>query len=339
MKSHWTTYNPLPSALHHYEREIEHTFSMLRLTPPTVVQLHAEGVSGRRKVTALVRHILTARKLATSGKNVLVLWPLLGWWEILLWSSPASRVNIVVHDPRPLRRQIGLGKTAARVARVVPTRISPVTIFHSRRARDHAVEDIGNIRFAVVPHPVKPCLADDDGKSNGTRAVADSAIRVGVFGQWKPARDIQLLAELSPMLAEHRMVGQIAGRGWPEIDGWDVTSEFLPEADVSNRIQGVQVVLIPYLDYYQSGIAIRSVELGTHLVGVRNDFLESLLGSNYPGLLEPSASVGDWMQAIRAVATISEPLRIDSTIVVDRWKEILTGGVSAPPYKAEGSTR
>jgi hypothetical protein len=71
-----------------------------------------------------------------------------------------------------------------------------------------------------------------------------------------------------------------------------------------------ECVLVPYRDYYQSDVAVRAVEAGVPVVGLRHEFIVSLLGADWPGLVEaPHAEA--WIHAIIAArsADVTEAAR------------------------------
>jgi hypothetical protein len=59
-------------------------------------------------------------------------------------------------------------------------------------------------------------------------------------------------------------------------------------------------VLVPYSRFFQSGVAVRAVEVGTPVVGTRHPFLTDLLGADWPGLAASDAPQA-WLEAVTAV--------------------------------------
>ena len=60
---------------------------------------------------------------------------------------------------------------------------------------------------------------------------------------------------------------------------------FLTEEALDAALADAAVVLIPYSHFFQSGIAVRAVELGVPVAGPRHPFLADLLGGDWPGLV------------------------------------------------------
>ena len=83
----------------------------------------------------------------------------------------------------------------------------------------------------------------------------------------------------APVLADAGFELRIRGRGWPQIAGWDVDSDFLPEETLKLEIESAAALLLPYSYYFQSGVAVRAIESSLPVVGRRHDFLEAMLGS------------------------------------------------------------
>ena len=104
---------------------------------------------------------------------------------------------------------------------------------------------------------------------------------------------------------------EIVGRGWPTIDGWKIDDRFVPEADVNRLVGSATVILIPYQEFFQSGVMVRAAELAVPVVTVRHEQTEMLYGTDWPGIVDGAvpASVAE---AIRAAA------RMDRAAVLGR---------------------
>jgi hypothetical protein len=322
-------YNPLPEALHHYEAALLDVLGAAGVSARSAeapsVEVQSASSWGRAKA-ALAELAAHARAGRENG-HLVVLWPTYGLLEPVLWWPVwrESTVSVVVHDPSPLRRQLGMGRIAAalggRAARSSHLRV----IAHSEVAAQR-LRAIGWPEPALVPHPlfrVRP-RARPDTPGQGT---------VLVCGQFKPARNLTLLTQLGPLLAAGGYRALIAGRGWPSVPGWEVIDGFLSEAELDARIGQADAVLIPYARFYQSGIAVRAVELGVPVVGPDHPFLAELLGLAWPGLVgtdEPA----DWVDAVDAVAGQSERLAKAAADGRERcqrgWAEYLTQSAPTP---------
>jgi hypothetical protein len=278
-------------------------------------------------VVALLRHAFQCRKLAGSGEIVIVLWPLLGWYDLMLLTNRGrGRMLVIVHDPRPLRPQVGLNERAGRLAARLGHRL-PTVICHSSAATADATQAVRGLEVWTVPHPI--LRRDEVAQHKAERCGPTKNPVIGVFGQYKPARDLDLLERLAARWASDGWKGKIFGRGWPQIPGWEVQSRFLSEAELAQRVAEVDVALIPYRHYYQSGIAIRAVEAGTPIVGLANPFLEELLGSAYPGLVASDDDSG-WVEGIRRTLAATTSAEDPSSQIAERWTDLLRDVTTSP---------
>jgi glycosyltransferase involved in cell wall biosynthesis len=317
--------NPLPSALGHFQKAL---IDNLQLNDDiTVVEIATSGTempAGSRnldRVRHAIRFIRSARSTArrTDVDCIINVWPTFGYLEALLWRAVRPRVPVktILHDVRPLRRQFGYSKRAIGPLDLGRTD-SHAWLVHTDVASDEA-ELLGLGRPDVIPHPILP---ESD-------CATERSLDVLVFGQFKPARDLDLLAELGPELGARRRSTRIVGRGWQAIDGWELDDRFVDEADVAKLLGDARVVLIPYRKYYQSGVALRAMEVGTPIVGLRTPFLEDYLGTDWPGLIDPEdESVQAWIAAIDAVidtqgTSVLRAADVARTRVAGEWKAAL----------------
>jgi hypothetical protein len=146
---------------------------------------------------------------------------------------------------------------------------------------------------AVLPHPIMPRTPPEP------RTTSEIVL---VCGQYKPARDLVLLKHIGGTLRDRGLRPVIRGRGWPEVRGWDVQEGFLSEPALDASLAESAAVLIPYSHFYQSGVAVRAVELGVPVAGPQHPFLIDLLGPDWPGLV----GTGGPDQWVDAVATACE---------------------------------
>ena len=295
-------YNPLPHLLGHYEEALVATLRAAGLSEVVrgvAPSLEWGGCSVPSRVGGAARALSRQRRLGRGPHHVLVCWPSFGLLEPLLWRLAGSRarVTLVVHDPEPLRRQFGMGRLCARLGALASGDGGVEVVVHSLPAREALVAR-GWPRPRLLPHPTAaPAPARSRGPSRRRTMVS-------VCGQWKPARDLRLLQGLGPSLAAQGRSPVIAGRGWPPVAGWQLRDEFLSEEGLDGQIAASACVVLPYARFFQSGIAVRCVELGTPVVGPRHPFLEDLLGPSWPGLVdsdEPEA----WRDAVGAVEGMS----------------------------------
>lgn len=123
-----------------------------------------------------------------------------------------------------------------------------------------------------------------------------------VAGQHKDARDLSIIREFG-LRAPRSWRLSIAGRGWPALPGWSIDSRFLDESEFSARLSEADVLLLPYKFYFQSGVAVRAVESGCPVAAERHEFLEEILGLDWPGFVDGD-STDAWVEAAaRAMGT------------------------------------
>jgi hypothetical protein len=289
--------NPLPVALSHFQRELLQTLDPESLPRYAVASFAGEGHrTAAARVRSLVRYLAFVRRVRRQRCAILVLWPLLGWLDVLVWGLLArNRTYVLVHDPTPLRRQVGSGRSARMLVRRLTRLLGRAEIVTlSQAASSEVKEALPRLPVHVLPHPI---LRPADGRPRTGRDVGT----VLVLGQYKPARDLALLEQLGPALADAGLVGKICGRGWPATQGWEVDDRFLSEDEFDSVLSHASVLLLPYATYFQSGVAVRAVELGTPVVGRRTGFLEGLLGETSVGIVDGD-STEVWLQHIAAAA-------------------------------------
>jgi hypothetical protein len=286
--------NPLPIALHHYERELLDVLGTCQGLSArsddavTVEMTDGEAPSRPRRAAATLR----ARSRRGSPGARLVLWPVFGLADIATWWRYRPGTWVVVHDPKPLRRQVGMGRIGTMIGGVA-SRHEVGVIVHSTPAQDVLTAKRWNT--VVLPHPIK--RPDPQAGTPGRRLT--------VLGQWKPTRSLEPLRRLAAV-GEWGDRRDVVGRGWPDIAGWAVDSRFISEAELTERIDAAACVVLPYHRYFQSNIAVRCLEQCTSVVGRPHPFLENLFGPDWPGLVVDE----DWAgAAARASAVSIEDLR------------------------------
>jgi GT2 family glycosyltransferase len=302
--------NPLAAALHHYQAELltvledaDTATSVLAIPEPST------GVGGR--VSWLVRYLAALARAGVSSRRsrgrLLVVWPALGYLDLILLRAAAGRRgSLVVHDPVPLVKAIGYGRFARRTG--VRMGAGVRVIVHSetaRRALDPALPDE---LVSVLPHPILPLhQRPTPGTSHDSKPI------IRVLGQYKPDRDLDALSVVAESFRDSAVL-EIHGRGWPAVDGWSVQPHFVSESEMDELIASSDVVLISYGRFFQSGIAIRCLEHGTPVVGPAGSSLEDLYGSNSPLLVH---DLDDWP---RAVGHAINGGRTEAVAAAGRWR-------------------
>lgn len=307
--AHVVVVNPLGSALDHYTRALVHDLAAVGVST-RVVSVAEPSADGRSAASWVARYVVAlARARRGAPAEVVVTWPVLGYLDLPLARFVLGRrvrASITLHDPRPLVRAVGYGRAVRRLVRPVTGRVRFVV--HSEAAKRH-VSDDARVDVPVVPHPVLPAAAGDGAGGPGTGdpapstpADAQGAPTVRVLGQYKRDRDVALLEALAERLGERASL-EIHGRGWPGVTGWRVVEGFVDESRLDALIEGSDCVLVPYRRFYQSGIAVRALELGTPFVGPEASSLAEF-GPEVSCLVdEPEgdddARVQAWCEAVR----------------------------------------
>lgn len=318
--------NPLPGVLAHFNRALVDNLSSIE--DLTVVQLTVSGTemtSGSKALDRVRSAFRFTREVRREMKQadvdcVVNLWPTFGYLEALVWRILPTGVPVwtILHDVKPLRTQFGYWPRA-----IAPLRLGSVGahgwLVHTESAAAAAVE-LGLKRTVLIPHPILPDQPQCRESSN----------RVLVFGQFKPSRDTDLLVRLGPALRDAGYAPHIVGRGWPELEGWECDDRFVDEASVSEILRDAAVVIIPYRRYYQSGVAVRAIESGTPVVGIRTDFLEEYFGIEWAGLVQPgNDAIDEWVNAVEKASAVSSDdlharARRSRSDVINRWRRALS---------------
>lgn len=288
--------NPLPVTLGHYEKEFTATLDRVGCES----QVMKEGGDHNRgiynKVVAAFR-ILVGRLLRPSGSSVhpqIVMWPLFGFWDAITWVYMSGRnpVAIIVHDPTPLRSQIGMGLFGRYIFRRTIEKFDISIVCHTNLAA-FALKQKTGVQAQIAMHPFNQVSA--------VTHAPEGKCKVRVLGQYKFARDLSVLVELVEAVQagdEYDCVFEIYGRGWPEVPGWIVHDNFLPERDFNDVLATSDCIVIPYSHFFQSGVAVRALENLVPVIGPRHEHIESLYGTKWPGLVDDETN---WSAALRSV--------------------------------------
>lgn len=284
--------NPLGGALAHYQHELTDNlraagigFELHTTLEPSI------GAKSRLRWLLDYRSIIAeaARSARRSkGGRLLVLWPVLGYLDAALLALFGVRTSLIMHDPRPLVRAVGYGRPARVLARAVSRRVELVV--HSEQAAVVVREDAPAMRLTTLAHPILPPVKMQSDNSG--------LPIVQVFGQFKPDRDLDALETITREL-RGKAHFKIDGRRWPHVAGWEVSDRFVPESEVDGLISRSAVVVIPYRLFFQSNVAIRSLELGVPFVGPRKSSLADLIGSDSSWLAESDVE-HSWPRAVES---------------------------------------
>lgn len=300
MKTRTIILNPLGAALLHYRREL---VSVLEAAgrPTDVIEFPEPSADGGSRSTWVLRYVRALRNVRRRGPRsaqrdrVVVTWPVLGYLDLLIIAACLPGAWLTVHDPVPLVRSLGYGPVPRLLARLLGRRARIIVL--SEAASREVRLALPSATLTLLPHPI---LEPEIGRSRPTNVV------VRVLGQYKTDRDLDLLEAIAEDDTATRYA--ITGRGWPALKGWDVDDRFVPEDELDALIRSASVVLIPYKRFFQSGVAIRCLELGTPMVGPKDSSLRDLLTTHEDLLADGRAE--DWARATAAAVALSaEELR------------------------------
>lgn len=286
--------NPLGGTLKHYTDVLAGYFREAGLRVD-VLTIDEPSRSGRGRLHWLRQYF---RALANADRRrpvaVIVTWPVIGYLDAVLHQMLMRHtpVYLVVHDPKPLTAGVGHSAYSRQLASLRPFR--PRVIAHSAIAEECLLRSV-TVRSAVaLPLPTakpRPVVRADDPR-----------VTIRALGQYKPDRDLgalRAIAACGPSNARYEVIG----RGWPAIEGWEVTDAFVAEWTFMDLLATSSVVVIPYRRFFQSEVAVRALECGTAIVGPADSSLRELLGDGHPWL---ASGDDDWPRAVDA-ARNSDP--------------------------------
>jgi hypothetical protein len=295
--------NPLGAGLAHYTASLDHVLRTCGVLTCRV-DVFEPSSAEYGKIRWLLGYLFRVRRGIARGRPeaLIAVWPAVGYWDLLVLTVVADGrpVFLVMHDPQPLVYARGYGTIAKALARRVGR---GAIVAHSPDAIQAIVDDAKMPRVSEALHPMfAPRLAPQ---------VAGTRRNIRVLGQYKADRDVAGLERLAASAPSDWHL-EIVGRGWPSIDGWNIRSEFVPEAHFDELVRTSHVVLIPYSRFFQSGVAIRALEWGVPVVGPYASSLRIALGDDCRWLVKD----GDWTSAV--AAAVEE----DSELVLARAQDL-----------------
>jgi glycosyltransferase involved in cell wall biosynthesis len=284
-------YNPLDKTLNHFTDRLVETLKIGEL-PAVILSSHKNDLIRNfiSKFHALSVHFRNTRRYNNTSAVKIVTWPLLGWWELTLWRWQSDQNFVLIHDPKPLIRQRRLSPRAARIVSRLCGLKLPHLVTMSPEANEVVKQLFPGGRIHLVSHPMRTPKVDES---------IPLSRRVLVLGQFKSARDLDVMAAIGPLLRERGWDPTVAGRGWPSVTGWNVVSGFFSEEEFHSMIASSAVLLLPYRHYFQSGVALRALEIGVPIVGSHTGFLTSIFGTDFPGAVSNWNEPSDWLTAIQ----------------------------------------
>lgn len=292
--------DPIPVVQQHYRGQLASVFASgggsVELADWSRPVEGLTGAIGKARMLANAAH--NVRRQRGERRAVLQAWPSLGLLEARLWTSPHGPRYVMLHDPAPLRRQYGFSERSRRWAAAAPSDRRPTILVANDHAFRVARQALPHHRIEQVVHPVLSTRQD---------VAKTERPSVLVAGQFKPARDVALLAALGPKLRARGWETTIVGRGWPEVAGWTVHDRFVSELELGELLGRSWVHLLAYREYFQSGIAVRALEMNTPTVGEDTPFLRGVFGAGHPGLVPTGGGAGAYEQALSAIVDGAGP--------------------------------
>lgn len=287
----------IKKVFNHFDEALAQTISRTGYLSEELKQApQIEGLNSfKSKVSILFRSLFWPVKAERkSNFFVFQVWPTLGCLEVLIWRK--SSTIVFMHDPVPLRKQIGFSRATKLLAKN-PLLVGKCQVLSlSKDGLVHSEELFPFNKKLYAPHPIKTDVQQHPA----------SGKTISIIGQYKQARDIQLVEELGARLKAEGFETKIWGRGWPiSLSNWEVNSRFLSEAELDEVIIKSRLVVLPYSFFFQSGIAIRALELGRISVAIDNSFMREVFGESSPNLVSEFATE-NWANAVINGCNISE---------------------------------
>jgi hypothetical protein len=324
--------NPLQHTLAHYQTELLAILNQGdRFTIRVVETESGDGISGPfERVSVALRTVWARVSLAHSGRGrtVVVLWPIFGYFEPLTWIVLARRdtVQIVMHDPTPLRRSYGYSLLARTLFRAATRHPNIKIIYHTMHGQLAGIRESG-VQGTVLPHPIIP-------KSTRSVVCDRRALNrpvVRVLGQYKETRSLKALALIADRAGGAFQL-EIHGRGWPRVNGWTVDDRFVPESEFDALISSSDCVVIPYDSFFQSGVAVRCLEAGVPVVAPLHEHVRQLYGEDWAGTVRHES---DWYPALtRALVVnadaIGQQHRCVAEVIAEAWRAYLAPADDLP---------
>lgn len=317
-----TLLNPLGAALAHYTETLAQLLSRCG-AEITTVSLVEPSSSGKGRLGWIKDYVVALWRLrsneAATGRSIVIqTWPMLGYWDHLIARICMERpVLVVMHDPKPLVRAVGYG----RIARWVAARrcVKSQLIVHSKAAATVVNCGLRHVHPDELPHPMMSPQVRP-------RSI-DGPTVIRVLGQYKADRDISAMKRIAAEGPSDWRY-EVVGRGWPAIEGWDVVDRFVEEDEFDALVRSSGAVVIPYVRFFQSGVAIRCLEWSVPVVGSGSSSLADLLGEDSSWLSHGAS----WTAAVEAAARapLSEVTRISMRVYDDtlrRWHDWLAACV------------
>jgi hypothetical protein len=309
--------NPLRLGLRDYADSLREMFATTDVALTLVEAENTERLEKGSIVGRLIagfRYYRKCKRFIDSNdvQHIFVCWPLLGNLDFFAWAwigRRAESIRIVIHDLKPpgdfrkLKRfgYLPTGTGSQWLAQRLCPKI--IVIGHTRDGLE-TLQSRGWQNVEYLPHPVGN-VSEVFHQSRGSRRI------LLVAGQYKPIRDLGVMEDLAQKSQSMDIDLMIVGKGWPVVDGWNMSNRWMPEAEFRDTLAMSSAVLIPYSEYSQSGVSVRALTVGTPAIGVDHPQLQEMYGENYVGVV-PLLSATEILEAFARVTQVPK----------QRWLEI-----------------
>jgi glycosyltransferase involved in cell wall biosynthesis len=236
------------------------------------------------------------------------------WFSVLASLETHPPTVTTIHD---VARHPGEEKGAWLLTRTrkLMMRKSQAFIVHARILGDALADDWGipKERIHVVPHGELGSLylnLDGDGK-HPTHRDSSTVLFFGRILRYKGLGVLAAAMEIVRRSIPHAHL-LIAGRGDAvsrylaesySHDGVEVIDRYIPDSEVEALFHRAGVLVLPYLEASQSGVACLGMAMGTPIVATRIGGMAELIHDNVDGLLVPPADPQALANAIQGLIT------------------------------------
>lgn len=322
--------NPLGGTLAHYAAALASVLEK-EGARVSIESINEPSITGGGRYTWLLSYtkMLVRGRLGSAKGRTIIVWPVLGFLDLVLAAVLSGRDTwIVYHDPVPLVRAVGADAFSAKIA--ARFRMGTGVLVHSKAAAEAMHEaglGAGQVKLEL---PMREPAEEYQSPSSNP----DDRRVVRVLGQYKADRDLHALDAIARG-QDQSVELEIVGRGWPNVPRWKVDSRFVSEEELDSLIRSSDAIVIPYRRFYQSGIAMRALELGTPVVGRSGTSLDEVFGVNskllVPANLETGAELElEWSRALRYAMDRGAEVAQDAAqrrfrAVTDEWSAWLAG--------------
>jgi D-inositol-3-phosphate glycosyltransferase len=279
---------------------------------------------GLRYLRALLTIALTARK----GDQAIIhlhfaLVPLLDWIFVKVMKLRGFHVVVTAHDVVPFDRGI-----SASMRKML--RLADHLIVHALPNKDELLRAYGipSSRVAVIPHGnymghLGAMIPQGEAKTQ--LGIEPNRQVVLFFGQIKRVKGLQYLLEAVSILRDQGLdiMLVVAGTIWKDdwsrydqlIDELDIRDlirtriEHIPDQDVATYFSAADVVALPYMRIYQSGVLLMALSYGRPVVATSTGGMAQVVRDSESGLLVPPGDPEALAAAIREVVSDKEQAR------------------------------